>query len=227
MNLYSKLALSALACTLFSVSALAQRNALRAGLGLSTIRGEFSHDNPFQDSYSPDYTFSYLRGLGDEKWQSITEFSYSQHDFSGDLSDHRPVFLTKNGTPVPEFHSEVKQLFIGTGLRFYMSNSINKYNPYRGQFLPYIGVMAGISRNTVFQEGEARVPEGYVLNHGSATNFALQVDGGFMYVLNEYLAIEVFGAIRPNFTDETDGVSGITNFGDWTVKFGAAVQYRF
>ncbi len=213
-----------------SSSAFAQSQRVLFGIGLTTIRGELSNESVFDEEYGLNYTLKYMVPLSNEQFVFTAETSFLNMKL-------RRQFGT--GDKAVNYQSIVSHTYMGVGLRFYLSKSVNKYNPYKGQFLPFVGIGAGgvhinrISNRAVTpQQIAGKKPDedptaGYDFYEGSNYEFAPQVEAGFQYVLNSIWTIEGSGMVRPGFSDSWDGVKGTTNSPDYLMSGMLGLQMNF
>ena len=217
-------------CLILSSSALAQSQSLYFGIGLSTIRGELSNEGIMDEEYGFNYTLRYMLPLKDERFVFTTETSFLNMALKRQFG---------SGENAINYQSIVTHTYLGVGMRFYISNSINKYNPYRGQFLPFVGLSAGalsinrISNRAVTpQQIAGKKPTndptaGYTFYEGANYEFASQFEAGFVYVINGIWSIEASGMFRPGFSDSWDGVKGTTNSPDYLMSGALGIHMRF
>lgn len=202
-----------------------QSPSLRAGVGISSIRGELVDDNPFKDKYGSDFSATLTLPMANERWAFTTEAVYTsqteEHDFI-----NNPKILLKKQPETEVFQTNSQQAYLGVGLRFYLTNTINKYNPYQGQLLPYLGFSVGGLYTSVDLVGVETVPEGYGLRAQKGFEVSAQIEGGIGYVLTRKITVEVFGALRPGFSDYWDGIKGVTETNDWLARIGVGMQFR-
>lgn len=228
MVFYSKHWSWTLFAVLISLIGYSQKPSIQVGVGLASVAGELSSDNPLQDPIGMDYSLSYILPFGNERWAFMAESNFSHQNMSHDFSKNAKI-LYKNGQaiPTPLFQSASRQTYLGVGLRFYLTGTINRYNPYKGQILPYISISVGALNSSITLQGEESVPADYGLHEGSTFEATGQFGGGIGYVFNRDIIIEVFGALRPGFSDYWDGIQGITNTKDWLARGGLGIQYKF
>ena len=217
-------------CLFLSSSALAQNQSVYFGVGLTSIRGELSNEPIMDEEYGLNYTLRYMLPLKDERFVFTTETSFLNMALKRQFG---------SGDDAVNYQSVVTHTYLGVGMRFYLSNSVNKYNPYRGQFLPFIGLSAGaVSINRISNRAVTPLPiagkrplndptAGYTFYEGSNYEFASQVEGGFVYVINKVWSVEASGMMRPGFSDSWDGVKGTTNSPDYFMSGALGIQMRF
>ncbi len=207
-----------------SLTALSQRSGLRIATGMASVRGEFSSNNPMADQWGMNYSLKFIKPFANERWSFTVTSGFGHQTFSRDFGQPKVFYKTYQAST--EFQSIARQTYLGAGLRYYLTNSVNKYNPFRGQLLPYIGLSLGGVYNNITLVGAENLPEGYTSHEGSAYSLSGQVEGGIGYVLDDHWVVEVFGALRPAFTDGWDGIAGTTDNNDWFVQLGAGIYYR-
>jgi hypothetical protein len=212
-------------CLLIAINLKAQQPSLSASIGLSSVRGELTEENLLKDNYGPDVSAGFILPLDNERWAFTSFLTYTGQQEQHDFVNNTKILYKTQPEPVT-FQSNTQQLYMGVGLRFYMASSINRYNPYRGQILPYLGLSVGALYSSVILNGEQSVPEQYGLKTSKAFEFATELNGGIGYVINDRITLEIFGALRPGFTDYWDGIKGITETNDWLARAGVGVQYR-
>ena len=215
---------------LMSPSLLAQGQSAIFGIGVTSIRGELSNESIADEEYGLNYSLKYVASMKDERFAFTAETSYLNMSLKRQFGE---------GEYEVNYQSIVSHTYLGVGFRFYMSSSINKYNPYVGQFYPFIGVSAGavhinrISNRAVIPQqiaGKRPITDptaGYEFFEGANYEFAAQVEGGFVFVINSIWSVEASGLVRPGFSDSWDGVKGTTNSPDYFMSGGVGVQMRF
>lgn len=213
-----------------SSSALAQSQSVYFGIGLSTIRGELSNESIMDEEYGLNYTLRYMLPLKNERFVFTTETSFLNMALKRQFG---------TGETAVNYQSIVTHTYLGVGMRFYLSNSVNRYNPYRGMFLPFVGISAGgVNVNRISNRAVTPLPisgkrpindptAGYKFYEGSNFEFAGQVEGGFVYVINSIWSVEASGLVRPGFSDSWDGVKGDTHSPDYFMSGALGVQMRF
>lgn len=209
---------------------MAQNQIVYFGVGLTSLRGETSDQAIMDEDYGANYTLRYMVPLKDEKFVFTAETSYS---------NLRLQKVFGSGETAVIYENLVSHTYLGVGMRFYLTNSVNKYNPYRGQFLPFIGINIGgvnISRNSNRSvtaptlAGKRPIADptlGYEFYEGSNYEFTGQMEGGFVYVINKIWSVEASGIARPGFSDSWDGIEGTTDSPDWFMSGALGVQMRF
>lgn len=225
-----------LICSLFSLgllwssSALAQKQSVYFGIGITAIRGELSNESIADEEFGLNYTLKYMLPLKNEQFVFTAETSFLNMQLGRQFG---------SGETAVNYQSIVSHTYIGAGLRFYLSRSVSKYNPYHGQFLPFIGLGAGavhinrISNRAVIPQqiaGKKPVADptaGYEFYEGDNYEFAPQVEAGFAYVINSIWSVEASGLVRPGFSDSWDGVKGTTNSPDYFMSGALGIQMRF
>ncbi len=204
---------------------MAQSPALKAGIGISSIRGELVDDNPLEDKYGTDFSAGLILPMSNERWAFTTEAIYTSQNEEHDFVNN-PKILFKKQPETELFQTYTQQAFLGVGLRFYLTSTINRYNPYQGQLLPYLGFSIGGLYTSVNLTGTETVPEAYGIRAQKGFEVTAQLEGGFGYVLNRRVTLEFFGALRPGFSDYWDGIKGVTETNDWLARAGVGIQYR-
>ncbi len=203
----------------------AQSPTIRGAVGISSIRGELANSNPFKDKYGTDFSSTVTFPMTNERWAFTTEASYTsqteEHDFI-----NNPKILLKKQPESEIFQTYSQQAYLGVGLRYYLTRTINRYNPYQGQLLPYLGFSVGGIYTNVDLAGVETVPEGYGLRAQKGFEVSAQFEGGIGYVLTRKLTLEVFGALRPGFSDYWDGIKGVTETNDWLARAGVGLQFK-
>ncbi len=213
------------ACLTFSFRASAQKPSVSAGIGVSSIRGELVDENPFEDNYGYDFSSSLIVPMKNERWAFTIDFVYSGQKEEYDFKNNPKILLKKQPESVT-FKTQTQQAYLGVGLRFYLSSSINRYNPYQGQILPYLGMSVGGLYTNVNLKGEQSVPEAYGIKEQKGFEVAAQFGGGIAYVISRRVTIDLFGMLRPGFSDYWDGIKGVTETKDWLARAGIGLQYR-
>lgn len=217
-------------CLFLSSSALAQNQSVYFGIGLTSIRGELSNESLMDEEYGFNYTLRYMLPLKNEQFVFTAETSFLNMTLKRQFG---------SGENAVNYQNIATHTYMGVGMRFYLTNSINKYNPYRGQFLPFIGISAGgVSINRISNRAVTPLPiagkrpiddptAGYTFYEGSNFEFASQVEAGFVIVLDKMWSVEASGLMRPGFSDSWDGVKGTTNSPDYFISGALGLQMRF
>lgn len=218
--------------TLSASNLIAQRNAVSASTTLTSVRGELNEDNPLNDNYGMSYSLSYVRYFKNEQWMATLKVGRNSQVMERDFTQKSVQQFKQFQPPVTTyttttFATQVQQTSATAGLRYCFTNSINKYNPYLGQLLPYIGVNAGGMLSDISMKNKAALPEGYSLNDGKSFNIVVQGEAGIGYVMDKHWMLEIFGTLQPAFSDYYDGISGTSGKDDWLAQLGLGVQYRF
>ncbi|MDZ7846083.1 MAG: hypothetical protein U5L96_04620 [Owenweeksia sp.] len=197
---------------------------------MSTVRGETTDQPLMQDDYGISYALKYLKPLQDERWVLTFEASMANINLNRAFG---------KGELEVNYQNRFSQSYLGLGMRYYMSRKVNKYNPYRGMILPFVGISAGMvntvrngSRNDnlaqiAFKNPPKDPTSGYEFTEGSTMEVNGQVEAGLVYVIDEAWSIEGSGLARPGFSDTWDGITGTTNTRDWFMSGSLGVQFRF
>lgn len=211
-------------------SVLAQNQSVYFGIGLTALRGELSNEAIMDEEYGMNYTLRYMMPLKNERFVFNAETSFMNMQLSRQFG---------TGETAVNYQSIVSHTYMGVGMRFYLSSSVTKYNPYAGQFLPFIGIGAGaahisrISNRAVIPQqiaGKRPINDptaGYTFYEGSNYEFAAQAEAGFVYVINGIWSVEASGLMRPGLSDSWDGVKGTTDSPDYFMSGALGVQMRF
>ena len=215
---------------IWSSSALAQKQSVYFGIGITALRGELSNESIAQEEYGLNYTLKYMVPLKNEQFVFTGETSFLNMQLGRQFG---------TGETAVNYQSIVSHTYVGAGLRFYLSKSVSKYNPYQGQFLPFIGIGAGMAhinrisnRAVIPQQIAGKKPiedptAGYEFYEGANYEFAPQVEAGFAYVISSIWSVEASGLVRPGLSDSWDGVKGTTNSPDYFMSGAIGVQMRF
>ena len=213
-----------------SSSALAQNQSVYFGIGLTSIRGELSNESLMDEEYGLNYTLRYMLPLKNEQFVFTAESSFLNMTLKRQFG---------SGENAVNYQNIATHTYLGVGMRFYLTNSVNKFNPYRWQFLPFIGLSAGgVNINRISNRAVTPLPiagkrpindptAGYTFYEGSNFEFAGQVDAGFVLVLDKIWSVEASGMVRPGFSDSWDGVKGTTNSPDYFISGALGVHMRF
>ncbi len=217
-------------CLLLSSSALAQNQSVYFGIGLTSIRGELSNESLMDEEYGLNYTLRYMLPLKNEQFVFSAETTFLNMALKRQFG---------NGENAVNYQNIATHTYFGVGMRFYLTSSINKYHPYRGQILPFIGFSAGgLSINRISNRAVTPLPiagkrpiddptAGYTFYEGSNLEFACQMEAGIVLALDPIWSIEASGLIRPGFSDSWDGVKGTTNSPDYFMSGALGIQMRF
>lgn len=209
-----------LVLSLVTTSAFSQqspKSALTARGGFVTIQGETTSKKLFNSS-GPQIGLLYSYSLRNEQWALTAEVAQSMVNV--DLSSADP-------TPQSNLQTQVNQTYFGVGMRYILRHSINEYEPYLGQFLPYIGLGFGCIKTTNDLEIDSQQLGGYSLNQPRTFGFAGSAELGFMLVLNKHWAIDAYAGGRTSQTDNWDALAGSGKGDDWLIHGGLGLQYHF
>jgi len=210
-------------------SGFAQKQRIYLGVGINSIRGEVTDQDLFSEDYGLDYSLKYLQPLKDERLVLTGEANYSSAKLFRTFSNEERTKI---------FLNEFSQTYVGVGMRFIFNREVNKYTPYQGQILPFVGLSMGAvstSRNITvddnlprFFKTEPKDPaQGYDFHEGNTLEFNGQIEGGVTIVITPLLSISASGAARPGFSDTWDGITGTGNGNDWIVRTNVGVEYGF
>jgi hypothetical protein len=132
------------------------------------------------------------------------------------------------GIPPTSFVGTSSCFSAGVGLRVYLNKNIHDFNPFPGQFLPYVAADGGVLYN------QTDAPAQSVQSLRDEYNF---VESGFVpfwqgeigsqVVLNQFLRAGVYVVLRDTPSDILDGIEGTTDAGDWHVRGGLELVYFF
>lgn len=208
----------------------AQNAQLFVGAGLATIQGETTDEFFFADELGIHVSTKYLYSFKNEQFVFFGEASHTNVNLFRQ-------FKAREGFS-EFFYNNLNQTYLGSGLRFYLTNSIDKINPYFGQVLPYVSVSLGLVNTSrdIIVDGNLPSTQGkkpisnpldhYEITDGNTLEVTGQVEGGVAFVLNNSFSLEIFGSGRPGFSDTWDGIKGVTNRNDWHLGGGLGLTYR-
>lgn len=209
-----------LVLSLVTASAFSQqspKSALTARGGIATIQGETTSKELFNSS-GPQMGLLYSYSLRNEQWALTAEVGQSMVNVDLSSADH---------TQQSNLKTQVNQTYVGVGMRYILSNSINEYKPYLGQFLPYIGLGFGCIKTTNDLEIDSQQLGGYSLDQQSTFGFAGSAELGFIIVLSKHWAIDAYAGGRTSQTDNWDVLEGNGKGDDWLIHGGLGIQYHF
>lgn len=201
----------------FNLKAQHTNTSIMVGAGPAIIMGD-PDLSPF-DLYSYGYTIAarYIVPMSNERWNFTIEVNNTS--------------INQKGWSNLEYYSaQVSQAFMGVGVRFYVTKTIERYNPWLGEFLPFIEVNAGMVRNNITHNapfGQVDANSGLIIDTKNRLAPNIQIVPGFLVVLDRTWAIEAFGGIRYNPKDNWDGVVGSTGLGDIYLHGGLGLNYAF
>lgn len=200
---------------LFSGLATAQMSSSGFRLGIMDIRGETAKD-PGSIQPGTDLGFIYALPFQDERWQFTAEVNQSMQSVERDFG----------GEPNQFYRGSVQSTTFQAGLRYYIGNSINRYNPYYGQLLPYVGASAGLNISSVnLDHSNLNIP--MQVDESLQTAASGEINLGIQMVINKEWRVEVYGAGRYLTTDYLDGISGHTDVSDVLLRGGIGLSYTF
>lgn len=132
------------------------------------------------------------------------------------------------GVPATNFVATSSSYSASVGLRVYLNKNIHDFNPFPGQFLPYLAADGGMLYvQTDAPAGSVqRLPEGYQFTESGFVPF-WQGEIGSQVVLNSFLRAGFYLTLRDTPGDILDGISGTTNKGDWHLRGGLELTYYF
>ncbi len=201
----------------------AQLPATMLRVGTVGVRGETTTQPIMKEDYGFDISGTFMYPLANEQFNVFAEVNYSTAKLEDVFSSN---YYFKNGAPSNVITSSVGHAYFGAGMRFYLTGEVRRFNPYFGQILPFVGLSAGFTHIST----DVDFPTGYDVSFDIAeksfTEFAFQLDGGVVFVLDKQWAVELYGAARPGISDYYDGIKGISDVKDWLVRLGVGVQYR-
>lgn len=227
MKTLAKLILTLSVGLILNQTGTAQSQSIYLGVGINSIRGEVTDKGLFDEDYGLDYSLRYLQPLSDERFVLTGEASFSSANLYRTFSNEERTKI---------FLNDFSQTYVGVGLRWVFNNEVNKYRPYQGQILPFVGISMGAVSTTRditvddnlprFFKTEPKDPAGgYEFHEGNTVEFNGQVEGGVTVVITPMLSISASGAARPGFSDTWDGITGTGSGNDWIVRTNIGVQY--
>jgi hypothetical protein len=130
------------------------------------------------------------------------------------------------GVPATSFVGTSSCFSVGVGLRVYLNKNIHEFNPYPGQFLPYLGIDGGALYNHTDAPSRSyeRFQEGFNFVESGLVPF-WQGEVGSQVVLNQFLRAGVYAVLRDTPSDILDGVEGTTDGDDWHLRGGLELVY--
>lgn len=194
----------------------AQHSSVMLGGGLSTMRGDANLAIIDLDSYGYSFTLRYVYSFKEnERWNITFEYTRSS--------------MTQRGwTDLDLYHAKINQTYMGLGCRFYVTNTIKKYNPYLGELLPFVELGVGIIDNAMgFIEPFTGDPSVYEINPNSSSSINIQLTPGTLIVLNDQWSLELFAGFRYDGSDFYDGLKKGSGLGDIFGHGGLGVHYAF
>lgn len=125
-----------------------------------------------------------------------------------------------------KYSGEVTGYSVGAGARFYLANTIDRYKPYRGQFLPYLQAGGGALFNEVEISDEvlANLPQGFTTESSVIRPF-WQFTLGSQFVLATHWRMGAYLSLRGTATDFLDGLRTTTGKNDWQGRAGVEINY--
>lgn len=196
---------------------LAQAQLSSGGLrvGIMDLRGETAKA-PLNVQPGSDLSFVYAMPFENERWQFTAEINQIIQQVDRNFG----------GEPTQFYRASAKATSLQAGLRLYLCNSINRYNPYPGQLLPYIGGTAGLSvSNTTVLSDNLEVP--MQVNENTQLAAAGEFNLGLQMVLSQQWRLELYAAGRYTTSDYLDGISGHTEVSDLLARGGMGLFYTF
>lgn len=187
-----------------------------AGLraGVFQIRGDNLEEDELDLGFNAEVNYA-MRFA--DRWRAVVSGGYYSK------SSHR-TFGT--GSEAFEYSGEVTGYSLGAGARFYLTNTIDRYKPYQGQFLPYLQAGGGALFNEVEISDAviANLPEGFT-TESSVIRAFWQFTLGSQFVLATHWRMGGYFSLRGTPTDFLDGLSSSTNKNDWQARAGLEVNY--
>jgi hypothetical protein len=184
------------------------------GGGLSTMRGEANLNIIDLESYGYSFTLRYVYSLKkNPRWNFTFEYTNSS--------------MTQRGyTGFDLYHGTITQNYVGFGSRFYVTKTIKKFNPFLGEFLPFVELSAGYLTNKMqFVDPFLGRTDVYTIKEDDSAGLNLQLTPGLLIVLSKKWSLEFFAGLRYDFSDEWDGLKGTGAFGDLFAHGGIGVHY--
>jgi hypothetical protein len=188
-----------------------------AGAGIATLIGDATLSPTDPNTYGYALTVRYIYPLKSERWNITGEISSSTINQKGISNEEL-------------FSAAMQQTYVGVGCRFYVTRTIKRYNPWLGEFLPYVEMSAGMIRNTIVHRepfGRHELNASLSINTRNTATYNLQLSPGFLIVLSDKIAVDFFSGIRYGFADNWDGIIGSSGLGDIYLHGGAGLNYAF
>jgi len=132
------------------------------------------------------------------------------------------------GAPATNFVGTSSCFSAGVGIRVYLNQNIHEFNPFPGQFLPYLGIDGGVLYNQTDAPATSlqNLPQDYNFVESGFVPF-WQGEIGSQVVLNQFLRAGVYMVLRDTPSDILDGIEGTTDAGDWHLRGGLELVYFF
>jgi hypothetical protein len=189
--------------------------------GVSAFRGETSKEAEFLiEELGQDYSIIGYIPLDNAQWQVSAELSYSHAMAERDL-------LGGENFVIGTYKTTAVHYFLGAGMRYVFNSDAKGFNLYGGQFLPYIGLSAGLLNFQNSTNQELIPVSGFKISEEMFWGFTGQLELGFTIMLDDQIGLGAFGAGRLGTSDYWDGIDGLTNFTDWMMRGGIQLTYAF
>ncbi len=198
----------------FSFPMLAQHNSIMLGGGLSTIQGDAGLDVFDLESYGYSITARYIHPFKkNDRWNFTVEYNNSSMVQRGYVNQ------------LDLYKIYARQVFFGVGCRFYLLNTINEYNPYFMEVLPFIQASAGLLSHRMDFKEPFLNRSNFEIAEDSFNGTALQATTGILLILDKRWGLEGYLSIRYDASDSWDGLKGSTSFGDFFGHGGIGVNF--
>lgn len=191
---------------------LAQHPSISFTPGLATIAGETTKFIQDPSEYGFNYRIQVIHPIWDQQLNGTFEANYA-------YIPHK--FTFSNGS----YESKSLQTFWGIGLRYYLFDEIDEYNPYLGMVAPYVGLKIGWYsskiRSVIRNNSTWEVPTEPQVAIAGRTTF------GIAFGLSKRWMLDANMSITPDWQDGSDGIVGSSGFPDFYVSGGIGIQYDF
>jgi opacity protein-like surface antigen len=188
-------------------------------VGIGALRSEVSKGADLIDEFGIDYGIRLNFSLPDPRYLVYAEASY------GTVNAHLDIEM--GGGALERYKTYNQMGFLGLGVRYQINQNLKRYNPFPGQFIPFVGLGSGMAWGQNSINKHMIIAEGYELSEANFMDFTIQTELGARVMINDRLYLEWLTTFRRAFQDQWDGIKGNTGINDWFVRTNLGLGYKF